>query len=247
MKHVELKIRTKPGEYVVDQQIRSIQLWLASLRFNGQVLGVQHVISQQDDIFSIFLSTPEEDSLAIDNGSEYVAKCTKDMKGIGLTDPVLVKVRNDSIGEKYCLCEHNPFFIISTDCFSIASPVLCGRCFKPYPLYKLPQLDQAGFEGLINWQVGYQAFDQLYINSGVGEKFAANQLCGIRSQLTQEGLLWRDELRAKCDRNVYYYLLTIEDDTSQLCPQCKRTWEFNDGFPYKFKKMCQKCNLISNM
>ena len=55
-----------------------------------------------------------------------------------------------------CACRRQPYFVLFADFLSDESPVRCGHCFGPVPLYTLPATDEAGhFQDVLRWQSRY--------------------------------------------------------------------------------------------
>lgn len=76
-------------------------------------------------------------------------------------------------GRAPCECRRRPHFVLFTNFLSHESPVRCGRCFGPVPLYTLPAMGEAGnYQDLLSWQSTYQDMDSLFIGSGAGEHYS---------------------------------------------------------------------------
>ncbi len=251
MKCIEIEINKESVKYSQDKQVETIQLWLASMRFNGQISGTQQIIVQKNNHYLIYLNAPEEDSLSHTYASNYVKRRYKDIIANEMEAPTVRSIGKDVVGKPPCKCTRSEFYILYTDFFSMESPVRCGSCFNPVPLYNLPAIDDSGFESLLNWQSTYQAFDQLFINSGIGENFALKQLSGFKSQLSQEGMFLCKQLSDKIKVKIFYHLIqysTKDDDyiESETCPSCKKYWRLENKLLGKFGAICNDCNFISS-
>lgn len=251
MKSTEVVININTNNVNNEKQVDTLQLWLGAMRFNGQILGFHQVISRKKDCYCIYSNIPEADSLDAKHANIHVEKCYKNILSSGMEIYQIHVMGDNPGGMPHCECNIHPFFILYTDYFSIDAPVRCGQCFNPVSLYKLPKLDESGYENLLNWQYTYQALDQLFISSGIGESFALSQLTGIRSQLTKDGVFLCEELAEKTGAECYYYLLQYSENedsmtSSKECPSCKKHWILEKTIFSKFRSMCKTCHLISN-
>jgi predicted nucleic acid-binding Zn ribbon protein len=85
-------------------------------------------------------------------------------------------VKEESSGLKQRL-RRQPYFVLFANFLTDESPVRCGHCFGPVPLYTLPAMGEAGdFQDVLSWQSTYQAMDWLFIGTGAGEHYGHRQM-----------------------------------------------------------------------
>lgn len=223
---------------------------LGCLRKNGQVLGREYPITQSGNIFSAYVSTPDQDSLNQKYNNKYVNKAISQLGG-----KEVVSFRNlgkdPESGDK-CKCNNRKAIILFTSYLSIESPLSCGICFGSIPLYEIPKTYDDEYYDIICWESDYQACDQLQMNCAVGERFAMNQMLKIDSALNTIGIGICQTISEKCNIPVYYYLFkgagrSRKSERERVCPSCGGHWLLEEPYQDIFDFKCDKCCLLSNI
>lgn len=222
---------------------------LAVLYQNGQIYSDYKVI-QELNCLTVIISSPENDSLSSKNDNKFVKKLRKNFsKLVGLE----LEFSSTGVSPEYqehC-CGKTSFYILYTTHLEVQSPVRCGNCFAPQPLYKIAGIKDIFSYDILQWQSNYNACDTLYINSSIGESFGLEQMSDYNSSLTAEGLAICKELSKRTASPVYYYLLAADDNIEEMnqnkrCPSCGREWLIIKQHHNKFDLKCDDCRLLSN-
>jgi len=139
---------------------------LGSWRMNGQVLGREFPISRGNDVISVVVQTPKNDSLASEYSNKYTSR---DLQKIEekYTIPEVIYLGIDPEGAKTCQCKTPEFYILFTTYISIESPLRCGACFGCVPLYKIRKTYDDEYYNIITWASDYQSCDSLQMNCKV--------------------------------------------------------------------------------
>ncbi len=218
---------------------------------NGQIIGSEYPMIEQDNKIIAFVSIAEESSLDKKYHNKYVKK-ELDKLGDRLAIHILGKHPDSS---DVCQCKDNQqrqFLLLYTDYLSLLSPIDCGNCELPVPLYKLPKIDDCPDEyfNILHWQKDYQSYDSLQM-SCITEDFCLQQLGDINSEITTIGLELCQNMAKSCGIPVYYYLYkyygeSLEREQQRKCPSCNGDWKLET--PYRnFDFKCDNCHLLSNI
>ncbi len=224
---------------------------IGCLHNNGQVIGTEYPMIEQDNKIIAFANIAEENSLDKKYHNKYVKK-ELDKLGDRLAFTILGK---DPASSDVCQCKNNQqrqFLLLYTTFLSIESPIDCGNCELPVPLYKLPKVYDYSDEHLdiICWQKDYQSYDRLQMHC-VTEDFCLQQLGDINSEFTTSSLELRQNMAKSCGIPVYYYLYkhygeSLESEQQRKCPSCGGDWKLET--PYRnFDFKCDNCYLLSNI
>ena len=107
-------------------------------RGNGQVCGDEFpFVADGDDIDNRAL-TPESDSLDPRHDGEWPRQYRGRLYSAGYAAIDVVDLGEESDGDPSCACASRSSLILYTTHVSMESPVRCGDCFGPVPLYSLP-------------------------------------------------------------------------------------------------------------
>ena len=148
-----------------------------------------------------------------------------------------------------CRCQAPPALHLFTTFADTSSPLACGGCRKPVPLYRLARLERSLKEGLLRWQRDYQSCDELFIASGFAEMWAYRQMSRSDSGLTLAGRELCAQVEAKVRTPVFYYLLrywgrSAKAEAKRRCPGCGGDWLLlKPRGLFDFK--CARCRLLS--
>ena len=247
---VRFKINSAENE---EEQLDLIHSLLGAYRMNGQVLGQEFAIFQQNQEYITHLKLPEVDSLEEKYNNKYINRDIEKLTNVGLDRPTVNKLGEDTDATPLCKCSRVNGYILYTNYIFLESPLRCFDCFGTIPLYQIPKTSTEDYYDIINWESNYQSCDRLQMNCTVGERFAMNQMLKLDSELTQQGLEICRKISKTTDRNTYYYLHKVEEGNSissekkRLCPSCHKEWLLENDIHRIFDFKCQKCLLLSNI
>jgi len=229
-----------------------LQSYLAALYKNGQILGDTPTAMIRGG-YRVFVNVPRADALERRRSNKWVRRAADRLLAAGFRAPRFRRLGPEPECRPPCACRRQPFFVLFANFLTDASPVRCGHCFGPVPLYTLPATGEAGdFNDVLSWQSTYQAMDWLFIGSGAGEHYGHRQMSDSRSALSREGRELAKTIEKKTRRPVYYYLMKHfgSSDTRERrrrCPSCKRTWALAAPLHRIFDFRCHRCRLLSNV
>ena len=124
------------------------------------------------------------------------------------------------------------------------SPICCGQTAEHIPYYLLPALSEETAEALRSWKVNYEAYDQLFYATGIGEISAHKMLSRMSSELNRDGLSVCRMLEKELQKPVYYYLYRYYGKQPSKCPVCKGDWKQPDGSLFDYK--CDRCKIVAD-
>lgn len=229
----------------------AIQSYLAALFQNGQV--ADSTSARVRGGFRVFLTVPASDALHQRHGSSWVRREVARLRTNGIGAPKVRRIGSHPEEPSACRCRRRPFLVLFANFLSNASPVRCGRCFGPVPVYRLPYLESRDSRReLLGWQNAYQSLDELWIGSDVAEQYAYRQLSDVRSALSRNGREVAKQLEAKVGVRVYYYLMKhygVSDgrDRQRRCPSCRGRWLLTEPLHGILEFRCNRCRLMSNV
>lgn len=239
------------GKEERSDQLELIVLLLGCWRMNGQVVGRQFPVARKADCYSVFVQTPEKNSLSSRFGNKHVHDCLQKIE-YEFSLPEICVLGVDPEGADACNCKSASSYMLFTTYLASGSPLRCGDCFGEVPLYKIPRTYDDEYYNVICWMSDYQSCDSLQMNCAVGERFATNQLSRLDSQLTQTGLEVCRSIQQVTGKKTYYYLYrgsgrSLDSELSRKCPGCNGEWHQQEPVHSVFDFMCVRCGLLSNI
>lgn len=229
----------------IDDFDDSFRWFLIGLERNGQILQYGQNTVQYETYYTCRVIAPEKDSL----DSKYYNKyCTEFLAK--LTDKSSEPPEYQLIGENYdvmdsCECDDPSHYILYTTNCSDETPVYCGDCTNPVPLYKLPKTCcDNEYHDILIWQNLYKACYEQFMN-GVGERHGYKMIHSTKSELSIEGLRICRYLEEKMNKKFFYYLFDYYSTNKTTCPNCGENWvnQVFDRFNYDY--ICHECSLVS--
>jgi predicted nucleic acid-binding Zn ribbon protein len=236
-----------------EKAFEKVQECLAAFLHNGQIAGEPRLIAQVDGGYLVVASLPEAGALSERFANKWVRRSLRELASVGVARPVVTQLGPNPESRQPCRCRKRPFLILFTTFMHGESPVRCGRCFNPIPLYRLPATSEAGnYQDVLWWQDTYQAFDWIFIGSGPGERFAHEQLSRFDSELSADGRELARELEKKVRVPVYYCLSkhfgrSDRAERKRKCPSCGKNWRRDEPLNRIFDFQCRRCRLLSNV
>ena len=243
------RLRSQVGHGDVEDAIQS---YLAALWKNGQIVGDTPTARARGG-YRVFVNAPRAEALRLRRGNQWVRRAAKKLIDASVERPRFRRLGHEPESRKPCTCGRPSHFVLFANCLSDESPVRCGQCFGPVPLYTLPATGEAGdYQDLLSWQSTYQAMDGLFIGSGAGERYSHRQMSDCASPLSKEGRELAAKLEVKVRRPVYYYLMkhfgTSEGrERRRRCPSCEKLWALATPLHRIFDFRCDRCRLLSNV
>jgi predicted nucleic acid-binding Zn ribbon protein len=179
------------------------------------------------------------------------------VRASGLTGPEIVVLGRDPFESTVCQCAIRSHFILYTSYIAIEPCLRCGDCFRPVPLYKVPEEHSTPSKGSLHdrlgtWQSNYRACDQLQMSCIVGEAFGLREMGRVDSALSKSGLAVCADIARLTSIPAYYYLHRYrgrgkKSERGRKCPGCGGAWLMPDQAHGQFDFKCDSCRLLSNV
>lgn len=247
---VKLTIPVPDGLYSEDLADRMYTL-VGNLRRSGQLAGPVHVVftGRELEVHSCCL---ERSALDMQNANQQVHQARDDVTaytGAGIAYEITGCRSAEE--PRICGCKSS-FLILFTNFVSESSPLRCGDCFAPLPLYRFPYNEECNFHEILGWEKNYQACDRLQIGSEVGVRFGLRELSDVKSALSAQGRALCDAMSKSLKIPVFYYLynhrkISKKKDQARKCPGCGGKWLLQEPRHVIFAFKCDKCRLLSNL
>lgn len=219
--------------------------FLAALSQNGQLIGEWNLV-ERDGCIEYIGQIPEETALDSCHHDGFATAAYDILLENSEREPTQ-QILGPALDESSpCTCASPGSYILFTTLIQVAPPVLCGDCGGHVPLYRLPRLGGEGnWYRVLGWEATYKACDQLYMGSGIGERFGIRQTRNPRSELSAEGRGICRELAAKVGAPVYYFLNSGMRSFGKRCPDCGSDWDAERNVANRFNLVCDRCSLVS--
>lgn len=248
---LELTYRLARGHVDTDHASHLLNALLHAWRMNGQIAGREWGSAEVNGAFQTTMLCPEITALSSALDNFYVHAAKDDLTQAGFSEPVYRIIGKDVDGSEPCACSQASTYILSTNYLTLESPVRCGTCFQPVPLYRLPRTHQDEYYDIVCWQSDYQACDNLFMNSQVLEQSTHRELSQIRSNLSQIGRRICQLIEQRTGVITYYALMkhlgrSRSSEQRRLCPSCGGQWALPTPW-HNFDFRCDACRLVSNI
>ncbi|MCL1910946.1 MAG: Zn-ribbon-containing protein [Leptospirales bacterium] len=236
----------------INKIIDKIELYLGSLRKNGQILGKEHPLIHKNNSLISYVFVPEKKSLNKKYSNKYVLKNYNEIIE-SKTEISCEIIGKEIVSAKICRCSLIDNYILYTDYLTLEPPLRCGNCFGVIPLYKIPKTYDDEYYDILSWETQYQSCDTLQMNCCVGEKFGTKQMSDYNSDLTKCGIDICSKIKTLTGKNVYYYLYRyvynpiMKKEINRKCPSCGGDWILENTLFEKFNFKCDECSLLSNI
>jgi len=239
------------------QRERATRKWLEDLTYdllacwhkNGQVLGEWGIVKQQN-AFLVFVSLPAKNSLADKFANKYVRERVKELKGCG-SPPEIRVLGPEPESPSACRCKSWTSLVLFTTYLNRESPLRCGGCFNPVPLYRIPHIQDEEYLDVLQWEADYKACDTLQMHTATGERFGERQMFRHDSSLSQRGRQLCASISRVTSCPTYYYLSknrcrSSQEENMRRCPGCGGSWKLRVR-RHLFDFRCDRCLLLSNI
>jgi predicted nucleic acid-binding Zn ribbon protein len=202
MKYYKMQFKAKKEDFEAD--ISAIDDYLAALYNNGQIVGDENLLIRDGSVYS-YVVLPEDDSLSETKNNGYAAKAKEKVEQ-------LFEISLEYAGEnwyynrKACECEAPSFYILICDLYYVESPVFCGDCGSPIPLYRLPKIfKEEEYFTVLGFQRESNAMRALW-QSGLNDRFTFRQRNRVNSQLTKNGRKICRAFEKAAGKPFHYYI-----------------------------------------
>jgi len=225
---------------------------LATLRMNGQIYGREFPLLSIPGRVTATVMAPDEDSLSPDYHNHYVQKSLQAIASAGIA-VAMSSLVSELDGMACCSCQHRSAFVLFTSYAALDSPLRCGDCFTPVPLYKIPPTyDEQEYYDIICWAADYANCDSLQMGCGTLERAATQQLSALNSSLSVAGRTACNKIRELTGKPTYYYLYkhnarSLAKEKQRKCPNCGGDWLLEEPWHDRFDFRCDTCLLLSNI
>ena len=234
-----------------EDQFDSFQALLGAYRSDGHVLGRELMTISLHQQIEAYVFTPADDAFQPDFGNEWILKRIDEIKGTGLLEPTFSALGDDLSESDGCACVGSTSLILFTTYIQIQSPVRCGDCFRPLPLYRLPRFKNNEFSEVIGWADDYKSCDSLFMNSSTGERFGYREMSRVDSSLSRRGRAICTHFEHETGKAAYYYLhryygRSRAAEEVRKCPLCGGDWLLSERW-HLFDFKCDQCRLVSTL
>ncbi len=247
---VKMSFSSEAGSSV-DPISHSLNDLLAVMRMNGQICGREWSLITTPEGYATFVIVPEQDALEDRHRNKYVHKALDALGSAGLSQPILTVLGEDIDGDEICTCGVPEMYILYTNYLSLESPLRCGNCYLPVPLYRLPPTYEDEYSDIICWQSDYQSCDSLQMNCQTLERAATREISRVDSSLSLRGRDICNKIFEMTGRPTYYYLYPSGSRNpaqalKRRCPSCNGEWRSDPPW-HRFDFKCDICRLVSRI
>ncbi len=235
------KISLRPRKTIVNPDYCETLIWegFNVLRKTGQVYENFQLV-KADGGYAVYVIMPGADALNIEFCTEESVEVMRKLGAIFF-------LRVDSLGacatcEDSCACGAPTWYMLYTDIATEESPLVCGDCGQPVPVYKLPAiLDKEGQSIFLTWQEQFQALQKLDMFNYAPE-FTAGELQNPASKLNKTGRGLCRALEKAKNLPVFYHLEQNKQNAGATCPICGKEWSRSANSEL-CSKLCTFCRI----
>ena len=241
-----------PTELDVEEAANLIWSLLGAWLQNGQLYENKAPLVTADQRFVAQVTLPARDALDSLHANQYVNDDMEKLHTAGFPPFELTIIGEDVEDTGPCACATRQAYVLFTTFLHIQSPLRCGDCFHPVPLYHIPPTDNSGYYNVLRWEADYQACDTLQIGCDTLERAALREMFQVDSSLSKRGRAICDTITESTGIPTYYYLRrwSARSHTQELarkCPACGGEWLLDEPWHQLFDYRCDRCRLVSNI
>jgi predicted nucleic acid-binding Zn ribbon protein len=226
---------------------------LGSLSRTGQITGgVESPYLSGDEIIC-YQTTLEPNSFDSRHNDKWVNLKIKNLEE-GCNSKLETKVMGQHIPsyKDICTCGNRDSYVLFTTYCNESSPIDCGNCGHPVPIYQLTGLTDEDRVNIEAWKANYVACDNLNMGCKIGEKWAIKQMSDPKSQLSRSGRDLCDSITKGTATPTYYYLfnyraISASKDKLRRCPSCNGEWLMDKPWLDFYDFKCDACKLVSTL
>jgi predicted nucleic acid-binding Zn ribbon protein len=243
-------VARREREFSDEAQFEAFDQLLGAYRLDGHVLGRDLIAVSLKGHLESYVLVPANDAFQPQSMNEWIQKQRDKAKLVGLSEPDTVQIGNDPSEPGACECTNSGSLILFTTYLEIQSPVRCGDCFLPVPLYRLPRFESGEFVEVISWASAYKSCDSLFMGSSTGERFGYREMSRANSSLSLRGRAICKHFEEGTGKPSYYYLhryygRSRSVEASRECPGCRQQWLLKEKWHSLFDFRCETCRLVS--
>lgn len=212
--------------------------YLGCLYQNGQIQRNYEMIYTNSNV-TVLVTLPEMNSLSDIYKNLYVRKAEEKLAAEYISE--FEFLGENARFSQECTCREETHYILYTNYYTEDSPILCGRCMKPVPLYRLPYiLGESEYHSVLIWRESYRNLDKLFMY-GIEDALVLSQLQNPNSSITEIGKDICAQFSLKKKKPFYYYLFSYEKVYSPECPSCKKNCSVDSEKNLYF---CDRCGIV---
>lgn len=235
MKYCKLKFKAKKKEGA--QDIELIEDYLGCLYKNGQIAEYESIFTSDGTVFCC-ATLLEKEALIKANRNEYVIEAQAKVEQVFDID-LEEMGENWYLDRKVCECKVPSHYSLICDPSHTESPITCGDCGSPVPLYKLPKIfAEKDYYTVREFERESKAIEQLWV-SGLNDKLTSKLRNSPTSPLVKKGRKICKTFE-KATGVKFYYHIPFDDNSIQECPFCGNDWNAKDNYK------CDNCRLVAN-
>lgn len=232
----------------IEEVLDAFNSYVDSYRGSGQTLGTIESQYITENRLVCLPFTHEADSLDRRYDNFYVTRSRLRLEELCGSSVAIRTLGKPGLGHP-CQCDKPEHYLLMTDYLSIESPVRCGNCDLPVPLYRLPQYYDHGYMPILSWCSNYISCDRLQMNCEVGERWAMRQMQDLDSPLNRQGREICRKIEELTGVPTYYFLFNYSkykrDSTDRPCPGCGGEWGLASQLHGRYDFKCESCRLVS--
>lgn len=199
--------------------------YLDSLCMNGQIQE-DYTVVDSDGVAIAYVNCPEKKSLILKNNSKLTKGILRRVKKFYDVEHKILG-QNLTYGEDYCECNNPSFYMLRGDVKDDNSPIVCGDCEQPVPLYKLPcDNDELLHAELLAWHKAYITFMDMITEDVYPVNEIEREFANPRSNISKWGIEYCNSLEKLIEKTVYYYLYNPKEKAPKKCPVCGKMWKY---------------------
>ena len=237
------KITLRPKKAIVNKEYCEDLIWgsFNELRKTGQVYENFQVVRDGEG-YAVYVIMPSADALDLSFCTSDTLESVKALAAIFFLS--VTSLGETLTCENSCGCEESTWYMLFTDFMTEESPLVCGDCGKPVPLYKLPAImDKDGQSELLNWQDQFKALQRLDMYNYAHDMTSA-EIFTPSSRINKMGrALCRAIERAK-SVPVFYHL-EQKKAANEACPLCGKEWSRTANAEIS-GKLCTFCRIAGD-
>ena len=235
-----------------ERQLSAFWDLVGVLSKDGHILGQDYWPLRLPDEWALYAFVPAADALAESTWNSYITERIEKLAELSMSRPEITILGNAVDVPSACKCLDSSWLVLQTDSLEIDSPVKCGDCIHPIPLYRLPRPEHNEFYEVLCWASDYKSCEKLWLNSSTGERLGTHELSWVDSSLSKRGMKICAELEAKVGKPVYYYLWRhygsgTKFEKQRKCPKCGGEWRLEEPLHRLLHFRCDKCRIVSTI
>jgi predicted nucleic acid-binding Zn ribbon protein len=243
---IDFAFAGRASEEIEDAVSSLLHVW----RQNGQIIGHDGSLIRYSEGLRASQMLPTRTSLQAKNNNVYAKQELARLKAMGVSRSKITLLGEEIGSCKPCSCKKRSSLILFTTETQIESPLSCGDCFGPVPLYTTPPISGEEHFEIVCWESAYQAIDALNMRCSVGERMAEREMGDVNGALSREGRAICEKITQKTGSPTYYFIykhggVSYATEKKRKCPGCGGKWLLKEKLRGTFDFRCDKCLLVS--